>query len=522
MDDRDRRRIRKIEEDLRLRPLRPLDELEGSQGVQGAQGPQGPQGGVQGDQGDQGPQGDQGSQGAQGFQGTQGVQGAAGAQGNQGYQGEASTVPGPQGSQGTQGSTGSQGTQGVTGAQGDQGAQGSSPSSRYCDAYDNAGGQTLSSSAITINLDTIRSESAGDFTLASDEIAVVYAGTYTVIFRIAAESDTLSTFGDFQAWLELDSGGGFAEVDGSRVYMHNYYGVNMDYGTAGAGHAILELGADDKVRIRAQRGPPPSADMTTIADASGLSIFSVGGASGDQGPQGDQGAQGATGEAGPQGNQGVQGNQGAQGDTGAQGDQGAQGATGDTGAQGDQGSQGSTGSQGAQGAAGEAGSQGAQGATGAQGTQGDQGDQGTQGLQGSQGVQGTSGALAVRSAIAYIAGADVASTTLPKVLMRIPVAGTIAADGIKAKLGNNETCGATSLILDIHKILLANVDTDGQGTTIYTTQGNRPTIANTHKSTTATDPDVTAVAAGDCLAFYVDQVGTNVTAVEISVDITPT
>jgi hypothetical protein len=121
----------------------------------------------------------------------------------------------------------------------------------------------------------------------------------------------------------------------------------------------------------------------------------------------------------------------------------------------------------------------------------------------------------------FIANAATASTTVPSLIIGpMPVAGTI--DQVTAKLGNNETCGATSIIFDVHKILAANVDTDGQGTTIYTTQANRPTIANTHKATTATAPDVTALAQGDYLAVYVDQAGTGVTQAEVSVRFDPT
>lgn len=125
-----------------------------------------------------------------------------------------------------------------------------------------------------------------------------------------------------------------------------------------------------------------------------------------------------------------------------------------------------------------------------------------------------------RSITFAIADAATASTTVPKLGTWIaPIACIIA--GIKIKLDNDETCGATSLIADIHKIPAANADTDGTGTTIYTTQGNRPTIANTHRYAAATAPDVTAVAAGDALVAYVDQAGTGVTMCSITVSFNP-
>lgn len=108
----------------------------------------------------------------------------------------------------------------------------------------------------------------------------------------------------------------------------------------------------------------------------------------------------------------------------------------------------------------------------------------------------------------------VASTTVPYALVGpMPRAGGIVA--VHAKLNENKTCGATPWIGDVHKVPLANANTDGQGTTIYTTQSNRPTITNGNMYTAAALPDVTAFAAGDWFMFYTDQAGTNVATVGI-------
>jgi hypothetical protein len=58
----------------------------------------------------------------------------------------------------------------------------------------------------------------------------------------------------------------------------------------------------------------------------------------------------------------------------------------------------------------------------------------------------------------------------------------------------------SSAIVDVHK----------NGTTIFTTQGNRPTVADGAFVDTAAVPDVTAVAAGDYLEVMVDQRGSSV------------
>lgn len=97
-------------------------------------------------------------------------------------------------------------------------------------------------------------------------------------------------------------------------------------------------------------------------------------------------------------------------------------------------------------------------------------------------------------------------------------AGTIAK--VEALICGSGTCGATSAIFDIHKIAAANKDSNGVGTTIYTTQGNRPTISNTHRYTNAAAPDVTSLAEGDALVVFVDQAGTDVDDALLIVEIT--
>lgn len=59
--------------------------------------------------------------------------------------------------------------------------------------------------------------------------------------------------------------------------------------------------------------------------------------------------------------------------------------------------------------------------------------------------------------------------------------------------------GSTA-IFDVHK----------DGTTLYTTQGNRPTIAISGNASTETAPDVTAWAADSYLQADVDQIGSTI------------
>ena len=65
------------------------------------------------------------------------------------------------------------------------------------------------------------------------------------------------------------------------------------------------------------------------------------------------------------------------------------------------------------------------------------------------------------------------------------------------------------LIVDVHK----------SGTTVFTTQGNRPTVAATEFVDTAATPDVTAVASGSYLEVLVDQIGSTIAGADATLTI---
>jgi hypothetical protein len=86
---------------------------------------------------------------------------------------------------------------------------------------------------------------------------------------------------------------------------------------------------------------------------------------------------------------------------------------------------------------------------------------------------------------------------------RFPMAATII--GVSAACGTAPT--GASVKVDVHK----------NGTTIYTTQGNRPDIAVSTNAASETTPDVTAMAAGDYLTVDVDQVGSTIAGADLTV-----
>lgn len=63
------------------------------------------------------------------------------------------------------------------------------------------------------------------------------------------------------------------------------------------------------------------------------------------------------------------------------------------------------------------------------------------------------------------------------------------------------------------------VDVNKNGTTIFTTQGNRPTIAVSTNTDATSAPDVTAFAAGDYMTVDVDQIGSTVAGADLTVQI---
>ena len=101
----------------------------------------------------------------------------------------------------------------------------------------------------------------------------------------------------------------------------------------------------------------------------------------------------------------------------------------------------------------------------------------------------------------YIDGDLTVDTDLMSII--VPMALTITE--IRCAVSTAPT--GANLIIDINK----------NGTTLYTTQGNRPTIAASGTSATATDSDVTALVVGDILSLDIDQIGSTVAGSNLSV-----
>jgi hypothetical protein len=69
-----------------------------------------------------------------------------------------------------------------------------------------------------------------------------------------------------------------------------------------------------------------------------------------------------------------------------------------------------------------------------------------------------------------------------------------------------------NLIVDVHT-------GTGAGTTIFTTQNNRPTITAGSKTCVSVAPDVTSIAEGDEFSVFIDQVGSTIAGADLTIEV---
>ena len=81
----------------------------------------------------------------------------------------------------------------------------------------------------------------------------------------------------------------------------------------------------------------------------------------------------------------------------------------------------------------------------------------------------------------------------------------VTIESIRVAVGTAPTGAA--IICDVNK----------NGTTVYTTQSNRPTVAASGFTQLATAPDVTTAVAGDYFTIDVDQVGSTIAGADLTV-----
>lgn len=251
---------------------------------------------------------------------------------------------------GLQGETGLTGDQGIQGGQGNVGAQGVTGGGQGSnfDAYLATAGQNVDVE-ITIPLDTNRVVDAAFLHTAPTGIVLIQTSArYVLLGRCGTEVSVGNQVTTSEFFLEVDTGGGFVEVPGTRGRMFNR--AAGEGGTHAAVQAIVDLGVGDLVRMRALRLSGPN-NIILEDDNCGLVIQDAD-VVGAQGPTGATSAIGSTGPTGSVGPAGAP--TGATGETGEAGIPGPPGAptgpTGGTGVTGQTANTGPTGETGVTGA----------------------------------------------------------------------------------------------------------------------------------------------------------------------------
>jgi hypothetical protein len=169
------------------------------------------------------------------------------------------------------------------------------------EAYNTVTTTGFSTSAATVLLDQTRINSAPSlFSFVNSELTVNSSINALISYRVSTEISSGSARSTSFAWIELDTGSGFAEVEGSRAFMYNR---TLDSSAnTGSSNILLNLNAGDKIRLRVQR-QDGSDTLNTIIQGCNLSVIDLmGGRQGPQGPKGDDGTPG--GPPGPQGENG--------------------------------------------------------------------------------------------------------------------------------------------------------------------------------------------------------------------------
>jgi hypothetical protein len=106
---------------------------------------------------------------------------------------------------------------------------------------------------------------------------------------------------------------------------------------------------------------------------------------------------------------------------------------------------------------------------------------------------------------------DTLTTGQKKQRLLAPCAFTLT----KVRLVVDTAPTGANLIVDVHT-------GTGAGTTIFTTQGNRPTVAAGSKTGVSATPDVTSIAEGDEFSVYIDQIGSTIAGADLTIEVVGT
>jgi len=143
----------------------------------------------------------------------------------------------------------------------------------YFDAYDNAGGQSTGTTAITVNLDTERANSHPEiFVLANDEIQINMAGVYEFEFRFTVDTTGNTRLTHIGTMERQAPGGSYSTVDGTDTYTYTRSNAALG-GSATCRFILDDVVVGEKFRLRVvQDVGTPVVNMSMKVDASSVLI----------------------------------------------------------------------------------------------------------------------------------------------------------------------------------------------------------------------------------------------------------
>lgn len=146
--------------------------------------------------------------------------------------------------------------------------------------YDNAGGVDFDENdgETVLNLDTTKLNTTfggggATYTLSNDTVEVKFDGNVKIDYRLSAEETGGST-GAIQITLQVDTGGGFVDVVGSRAWAGALKDGEGGRGTA-SGSIALAVSNGDTFRLRKAQIGNNGGEMETLAGGSGMTIVSL-------------------------------------------------------------------------------------------------------------------------------------------------------------------------------------------------------------------------------------------------------
>jgi hypothetical protein len=146
--------------------------------------------------------------------------------------------------------------------------------SKYIATRNSTGATSLGTTAVTLHNNFVIAESTGDFTVTSNEVDLVNAGTYDMEYNVALNNTTSEGRSTYDVWLEFDSGAGWADILGTRstIYVR---GSSTSAAGSASGRMIRTFPSGTDIRVRCERASGVQTSTFQVVNGSSLIIRDV-------------------------------------------------------------------------------------------------------------------------------------------------------------------------------------------------------------------------------------------------------